>query len=84
MRYWDCCRKATTITAAPAVAAVADQQAAAAAAAAAAVTAPAVGEPLSVVTCEEGHLVALAYPEFQSTEGDGGWSRLRTGVSSLS
>ena len=40
--------------------------------AAVAVTAPAAGEPLSVVTCEEGHLVALAYPEFQSTEGDGG------------
>ena len=43
-----------------------------AAVAAVTVTAHAVGEPLSVVTCEEGHRVALAYPEFQSTEGDGG------------
>ena len=65
-------QQAAAAAAAAFVVAAAAVVVAVAAFAAVAVTAPAVGEPLSVVTCEEGHLVALAYPEFQSTEGDGG------------
>ena len=66
-------QQAVVVAAAAAfVVAAADVVAAIAIVAAVVVTAPAVGEPLSIVTCEEGHLVALAYPEFQSAEGDGG------------